>query len=76
MFISADMEIEEIIVRYPQTIAPLQQMGVQCLACGEPVWGTLRNKIEEKRSPNIDAIIQRLNAVLEEIENKRMKEMV
>ncbi len=69
MRIRGDMEIEDIIEMYPDTVGPMQEMGVQCMVCGEPVWGTLREKVEEK-GLNLQQVLQRLNRVVEEIENQ------
>ncbi len=69
-FITKNMEIEEIVEKYPQTIAPMQEMGVQCMVCGEPVWGTLEEKVQEKGLENMDEIITRLNEIAAKAENK------
>jgi methionine synthase II (cobalamin-independent) len=62
--IHKDMLIEEIIETYPNLIKPLQEMGVQCIVCGEPVWGTLEENIISKKLTNPDEIISRLNQVI------------
>lgn len=59
--IRSDMTIEEIVESYPQTIRILQDMGVQCIRCGEPVWGTLEQKVREKGLTNLPEILKRLN---------------
>lgn len=69
-FIDGKMEIEEIVVKFPETIAPMQEMGVQCMLCGEPVWGTLEERIMEKGLENEDAIIERLNDVIAQKQKK------
>jgi len=63
-FIVKSMEIEEIVEKYPETIDPMQQMGVQCMVCGEPVWGTLEEKAQEKGLENIDEIVEHLNTIV------------
>ena len=65
-FIVKSMEIEDIVEKYPETIGPMQEMGVQCMVCGEPVWGTLGERIEEKGLPNEEEILNRLNAIVAE----------
>lgn len=70
-FITKDMEIEEIVEKYPETIGPMQEMGVQCMVCGEPVWGTLEEKVNEKGLTNMDEILTRLNRIAEEAEKKK-----
>ena len=62
--ITADMLIEDIIEHYPETIKPLQELGVQCIVCGEPVWGTLAEQVERKNLSNLDEILLHLNKVI------------
>lgn len=57
------MQIEDIVEKWPGTIGPLQEMGVQCIICGEPVWGTLEEKAREKGLNNLEKIVERLNEV-------------
>ncbi|MEJ2055152.1 MAG: hypothetical protein P8X42_14650 [Calditrichaceae bacterium] len=66
MKISGNMLIEDIVEKYPETIGPLQEMGIQCIRCGEPVWGTLEEKISEKGLDNPDKILERLNREVNE----------
>lgn len=65
--ITLDMEIEDIVDEFPQTIGPMQEMGVQCMLCGEPVWGTLGERIKEKELPDADEILLLLNTVAAEV---------
>ncbi len=69
-FIIESMEIEDIVEKYPETIKPMQEMGVQCMLCGEPVWGTLGERIKEKELANGVEIIKRLNQVVADTANK------
>lgn len=64
MQIKADMLIEDIVEQYPETIGPMQEMGVQCIICGEPIWGTLEEKVRDKGLQNLDEIIEKLNQVI------------
>jgi len=70
-WITPDMEIEEIVEKYPQTIVPMQEMGVQCMVCGEPVWGTLEEKVREKGLQNMDEILERLNGIAAKAEENK-----
>ncbi|MHB2155974.1 DUF1858 domain-containing protein [Calditrichota bacterium GD2] len=64
--IEADMTIEEIVEEYPELIKPMQEMGIQCMVCGEPVWGTLKERIVEKGMQNkMTEIIAQLNSLLD-----------
>jgi len=46
--ITRDILIEDLVKAYPESVKMLMEYGVQCIACGEPVWGTLGEKIEHK----------------------------
>ena len=72
-FIIKSMEIEDIVEKYPETIGPMQEMGVQCMVCGEPVWGTLGERISEKGLKNEEEIMERLNQVASEVEEKKKR---
>ena len=65
------MLIEEIVEQYPETIGPMQEMGVQCILCGEPVWGTLKEKVRDKGLTNLNEILDRLNRVIA-VKNKNV----
>jgi len=64
MLISKDMQIEEIVEKYPETIGPLQEMSIQCIICGEPVLGTLEQKARAKGQKNLEKIVDHLNEVV------------
>ena len=61
-----DMTIEEIVENFPQTIAPLKKMGVSCVVCGEPVWGTLEENVLNKGLSDIESIVSELNKIINE----------
>jgi len=64
--IDKDMTIEEIVEEHPQLIKPMQEMGIQCMVCGEPVWGTLEEKIKEKgMADKMTEIIVQLNSLID-----------
>ena len=65
MRISRNMLIEDIVEQYPETIGLMQEMGVQCILCGEPVWGTLGENVRDKGLTNLDEILARLNKVVD-----------
>jgi len=46
--ISKDIYIEDLVHHYPFSVRYLSQKGVKCIACGEPVWGTLEEAAKEK----------------------------
>lgn len=52
--ITKDITIEELIEIIPESVKYLSQKGIRCIACGEPVWGTLEEAAKEKNFSNDD----------------------
>jgi len=46
--INKDIEIEDLVRQYPFTVKYLSEKGIKCIACGEPIWGTLGEAAQEK----------------------------
>jgi hypothetical protein len=46
--IDKDILIEDLVSRVPKAVGYLMQKRIKCLACGEPVWGTLEQVAKEK----------------------------
>ena len=63
--INKDTTIEEIVRKYPALIRPLKEHGITCVACGEPVWGTLEENIQNKNLSNLDEIVEEMNDILQ-----------
>ncbi len=46
--ITKDISIEELVRSMPGSVTYLMENGIKCLACGEPIWGTLESAAREK----------------------------
>ncbi len=46
--ITKDIYIEDLVNQYTFSIRYLAQKGIRCIACGEPIWGTLEEAAKEK----------------------------
>lgn len=46
--ITKDIQIEDLVESYPFSVKYLAQKGIRCIACGEPIWGTLEEAAKEK----------------------------
>jgi len=62
--ITKNTTIEDIVQNYPDLIKPLKQFGITCVACGEPVWGTLAENANQKNISDLDIIIEKLNRII------------
>ncbi|MBM4159974.1 MAG: DUF1858 domain-containing protein [Ignavibacteria bacterium] len=46
--ITENILIEDLVNQVPSSVSYLMTRGIKCLACGEPVWGTLGEAAREK----------------------------
>jgi len=46
--VKKDIQIEDLIREIPDSVHYLMEKGIKCLACGEPIWGTLESASKEK----------------------------
>jgi len=61
--IERDTWIEELVRARPGSVRFLREKGIRCLACGEPIWGSLEEAAREKgfTDPQIDELVRELN---------------
>ena len=66
--ISKDIEIEELVRSYPFSVKYLMEHGIRCIACGEPIWGTLEEAAKEKGfdAISIDQFVSEMNQLSKE----------
>lgn len=66
--ITKDIYIEDLVNHYPFSVRYLSQKGVKCIACGEPIWGTLEEAAKEKQfnDDEIAAIVEEMKKMAEE----------
>lgn len=48
IILTKDIEIEDLVTHYPLSVKYLSEKGIRCIACGEPIWGTLEEAATEK----------------------------
>lgn len=46
--ITRDISIEDLVREVPGAVKYLMDKGIKCIACGEPIWGTLESVAREK----------------------------
>lgn len=63
MEISSAITIEELVERVPSSVKYLSEKGIRCIACGEPIWGTLAEAAREKgfSDEEIEAFVKDIN---------------
>lgn len=65
MEITRDTTIEDLVHYSARAVSYLRDKGIKCIACGEPIWGTLAEAAEEKGfdTQTIDTFVKELNAL-------------
>ncbi len=48
MIITKEITIEDLIEDVPESVKYLMDKSIKCIACGEPIWGTLEDAAKEK----------------------------
>ncbi|RLD48376.1 MAG: DUF1858 domain-containing protein [Bacteroidetes bacterium] len=63
MAIKKDITIEDLVEEYPFSVKFLADKNIKCIACGEPIWGTLEEACKEKNfsDDEITKIVNELN---------------
>jgi hypothetical protein len=63
--INRSISIEALVELLPSSVSYLSRKGIKCIACGEPVWGTLEEAAVEKGfgPDEIDVFVKELNAL-------------
>lgn len=62
--LTLDIEIEDLVRYYPQAAGFLTKKGVRCIRCGEPVWGTLGELLQEDKVENPSHLLDELTGYL------------
>ena len=42
------ISIEDLVSQIPESVSYMMKKGIKCIACGEPIWGTLESAAKEK----------------------------
>lgn len=65
MKITKDIYIEDLVELKVDSVSYLADHGIKCIACGEPIWGTLEEAAKNKgfSDKDIETFIRELNAL-------------
>ncbi|NIM20255.1 MAG: DUF1858 domain-containing protein [Candidatus Latescibacteria bacterium] len=57
--------IEDLVRELPKAVGYLRKRGIKCLACGEPIWGTIESSGKQKgfTDEEVDRIVEDLRAL-------------
>ena len=65
MKITKDIHIEDLVEVKVESVRYLADKGIKCIACGEPIWGTLEQAARKKgfSDREIEGFVRDLNAL-------------
>jgi methionine synthase II (cobalamin-independent) len=65
MEITKDIYIEDLVELRVEAVRYLADRGIRCIACGEPIWGTLEEAAREKgfSDEDIEGFVRDLNTM-------------
>jgi methionine synthase II (cobalamin-independent) len=71
--IKAQTTIEELVSALPTSVTYLMEKGIKCIACGEPIWGTLEEAAKEKGfgEKDVKAFVSDLNRMADDADSRR-----
>jgi iron-sulfur cluster repair protein YtfE (RIC family) len=66
MNITPESTIEEVVVRYPDTVQVFFRHGIPAISCGAPIWGTIQENAEKYGVKDLEALLKELNEIAEQ----------
>ncbi len=66
MTITPESTIEEVVVRYPDTVQVFFRHGIPAISCGAPIWGTIQENAEKYGVKDLEALLRELNEIAEQ----------
>lgn len=65
MKITRDIYIEDLVQQKAAAVRYLADHGIKCIACGEPIWGTLEEAAQKKgfSDAEIETFVRDLEAL-------------
>jgi len=64
--VTLDTQIEDLVLKYPKSVHFLTKNGIRCIRCGEPLWCSLGELLEDEKVKNPKELVDGLNQFLKE----------
>jgi hypothetical protein len=63
--VTLETPIEDLVQKFPEAVGFLTRNGIRCIRCGEPLWCTIGELLEEEKIPDPQKTIDELNEFLD-----------
>ena len=67
--ITAQTHIDDLLAKYPSLSKTFIELGLPCLVCGEPFWGTIE-ELAQQHNIEVPTVVNVLNGKKREIDAK------
>jgi len=64
--VTLDTQIEDLVLKHPKSVHFLTKSGIRCIRCGEPLWCSLGELLEDEKVKDSQHLVDKLNQFLEE----------
>ena len=65
MKITKNSTVEEVVLRYPDSVEIFFKYGIPAIACGTPIWGTIGENAERYNVSDVEGLLKELNELAE-----------
>jgi hypothetical protein len=62
--VTKDIPIEDLVQKYPEAVGFLTRKGIRCIRCGEPLWCTLGELLQEEGISDPQGMVDELSEFL------------
>ena len=62
--ITLGIPIEDLVQKFPEAVGFLTKKGIRCIRCGEPLWCTLGELLDEEGVSDPQNLVDELNKFL------------
>jgi len=63
--ITRETTIEEVVLKFPQTVEIFFRHGIPAISCGSPLWGTIGENIERYGVTDPEKLLEELQKAVE-----------
>jgi hypothetical protein len=65
--VTLDTQIEDLVRDFPESVGFLTRRGIRCIRCGEPLWCTLGELLQQEGKTDARKVVDDLNVYLNDI---------